>query len=222
MIPRSPSPPRPRAVLFDWDNTLVDSWLVIHDALNTTFAAMDHPPWTFDQTRDRVRRSLRETFPEMFGDKWQEARDIFYGRFRAIHLDKLIEMPGATELVEAVSGQGFYLGVVSNKSGDHLRREAAHLGWDVMFGGLVGATDATRDKPALEPVLLALGDSGIAPGRDVWFVGDTLIDMECAHNAGCIPVLISEDTPGPEEFDAFPPEFHFRDCGKLARVVINL
>ena len=26
--------PRPRAILFDWDNTLVDSWVTIHEALN--------------------------------------------------------------------------------------------------------------------------------------------------------------------------------------------
>ena len=25
---------RPRAILFDWDNTLVDSWATIHEALN--------------------------------------------------------------------------------------------------------------------------------------------------------------------------------------------
>jgi phosphoglycolate phosphatase len=28
---------RPRAILFDWDNTLVDSWAVIHEALVVTF-----------------------------------------------------------------------------------------------------------------------------------------------------------------------------------------
>ena len=28
--------PRPRAILFDWDNTLVDSWVTIHEALNIT------------------------------------------------------------------------------------------------------------------------------------------------------------------------------------------
>ena len=28
---------KPCAILFDWDNTLVDSWPTILDALNTTF-----------------------------------------------------------------------------------------------------------------------------------------------------------------------------------------
>lgn len=219
---RLPSPPRPRAVLFDWDNTLVETWGVIHAALNTTFAAMDHPPWTLEQTRQRVRRSLRETFPEMFGDRWEEARDIFYGRYREIHLVKLEARPGALALIEALAASAIRLAVVSNKSGDHLRQEAAHLGWDKHFVRLIGATDAVRDKPALEPVTMALSGSGIAPGRDVWFVGDTPIDMECAHNAGCIPVLILETPPNADEFDEFPPEFYYTGCEQLAGLARTL
>lgn len=212
----SSAPPVPRAVLFDWDNTLVDTWGVIHDALNTTLAAMGTPLWTLDETRRRVGRSLRETFPEMFGERWEEARDVFYGRYREIHLVKLETRLGALDLIRALADADVYLGVVSNKSGDHLRAEASHLGWDTYFSRLVGATDAPKDKPALDPVIMALEDGGLEPGRDVWFVGDTPIDMECAHNSGCIPVLIRESAPEAGEFESFPPEYHFRDCAKLA------
>ena len=47
----------PRAILFDWDNTLVDNWPAIHDALNTTFAAMGHGLWTLDETKARLRKN---------------------------------------------------------------------------------------------------------------------------------------------------------------------
>lgn len=212
----------PKAVLFDWDNTLVDTWATIHDAMNTTLAAMDHPSWTADETRDRVRRSLREAFPDMFGERWEEARDIFYRRFREIHLQTLEIRPGAEDLIRALAGQGVYLGVVSNKSGDHLRREATHLGWDGYFGEIVGATDASRDKPAVEPVEMALKGSGIGPGPAVWFVGDTWIDMECAQNADCVAILVSETPPDGVEFEKFPPDSHFHDCERLAALVRNL
>lgn len=215
-------PPHPRAVLFDWDNTLVDSFPVIHDALNTTLRAMGHPEWTLGETLERVRRSLRDSFPEMFGDRWEAARDIFYRRYREIHLIKLTARPGAARLLDALADTGLWLSVVSNKAGEHLRREAAHLGWSPYFARLVGATDAVRDKPAHEPVVLALEGSGIACGREVWFVGDTQIDMECAHNSGCIPILIRDSAPESGEFDRFRPEFHFRDCDQLARVASTL
>lgn len=217
------SPPlaRPRAVLFDWDNTLVDTWPVIHDAMNAALGHMGHALWTLDETRARVHRSLREAFPDMFGDRWEEARDVFYGRFREIHLDRLAVRPGAQDLLESLAAKGVYLAVVSNKMGDHLRREAAHLGWSGHFARLVGATDAALDKPDIAPVRMALAGSGVEPGGSVWFVGDTEIDMECAQNAGCVPVLIRETAPKPPEFRKYSPTAHFSDCTTLAALVCN-
>ncbi len=212
----------PRAVLFDWDNTLVDTWATIHESLNATMAAMGRKAWTLDETRDRVRKSLRETFPELFGDDWEKARDVFYTRFREIHLETLVTRPGSEDLIRAFAEKGVYLGVVSNKSGDHLRREAAHLGWDKYFGMVVGATDAARDKPAIDPVLLALGDSDVAPGPEVWFIGDTWIDMQCAIDANCVAILVHESAPTTEEFGQFMPRTHFENCIDLAALVRNM
>ena len=209
---------RPRAVIFDWDNTLIDSWAIIHDAMNVTLEAMGHAPWSYDETRSRVRRALREAFPDMFGERWEEARDIFYGRFRAIHLDALAALPGAESLLAALAGHGIWLGVVSNKNGEHLRLEAKKLGWDRYFGRIVGATDAVRDKPAPDPVHMALSGSGVTPGGEVWFVGDTAIDMECAKNTGCVPVLVRETAPEEGEF-AVSEVFHFPDHSTLESLV---
>ncbi|MFT5540263.1 MAG: phosphoglycolate phosphatase [Alphaproteobacteria bacterium] len=181
---------RPRAILFDWDNTLVDGWPAIHDALNTTFAAMGHEQWTFEQTRERVRRSLRDSFPEMFGEKWEQARDIFYARFEQMHLEHLKPMPGAGEALAWLAGEGIYLALVSNKTGGYLREEAAALGWQDYFGQIVGATDAAADKPAPEPVHMALTGSGIIAGPDIWFIGDAAIDVQCALAAGLTPVAL--------------------------------
>ncbi|MEK9930797.1 MAG: HAD hydrolase-like protein, partial [Rhodospirillaceae bacterium] len=69
--------PLPRAILFDWDNTLVDTWGVIHDSMNVTLKHMGQNQWTIEETRKNVRKALREAFPELFGDRWEEARDVF-------------------------------------------------------------------------------------------------------------------------------------------------
>ena len=47
-----------------------------------------------------------------------------------------------------------------------------------------------RDKPAPDPIYLALDGTGIAPDETVWMVGDTPADLKCAHAAGCLPVLV--------------------------------
>ncbi|MBV9860748.1 MAG: HAD hydrolase-like protein [Alphaproteobacteria bacterium] len=218
-----PVPPlrRPRAILFDWDNTLVDSWGTIHEALNYLMAAMEKPIWSLADTKERVRLSLRESFPMHFGERWEEARDIYLGRFRQIHLDRLTPLPGREAMLRTLADEGIFLGVVSNKTGELLRLEVARLGWTALFGAVVGAGDCAADKPACDPVHFALAKSGIAAGPEVWFVGDTGVDLECAYNAGCTAVLLGVDAGG-EEFSRFVPHLAAEDEAGLIRAVRDL
>src|SRR3546814_17309125 len=71
-------PTPPRAIIFDWDYTLVDSWGTIHAALDETFRSMGQEPWTLEECRVRVRASLRDSFPGLFRERWQEAAEVFY------------------------------------------------------------------------------------------------------------------------------------------------
>ena len=106
-----------------------------------------------------------------------------------------------------------------------LRREVARLGWSGYFGSIVGAGDAPADKPACEPVHLALAPSGVPAGAEVWFVGDTAVDIECARNTGCVAVLLLDAMP-PEafarEFSRFAPDLSFADEAGLFRGIQGL
>lgn len=213
--------PRPRAILFDWDDTLADNWDSIRAAMNATLGAFGLAPWTVDQVRAAARRSLRNSFPDIFGARWQEARDIFYREFAASHLRHLKPRPGAGEALARLAGAGFLLGVVSNKTGDYLREEAAHLGWAPYFRAVVGATDASRDKPDPAPVELALASTGIAPGPAVWYVGDGEVDMEMARRAAVTGVLLRATPPGPGEFARNPPDHFVASFAALESLVFG-
>jgi phosphoglycolate phosphatase len=206
--------PKPRAILLDWDNTLVDTWPCIARATNLTLGAMGMASWTMDEVRERVAGSLRDTFPRIYGARWEEARNIYYKHFLDAHLEMLRVLPGAGEFLDRARDAGIYLAVVSNKTGKYLRAEAAHLGWTPKFEKLVGAQDAARDKPALDPVHLALDSSGIGLGEHVWFVGDAAIDVECGQAAGCTTVLVQAAA-----YDsAHRPHAHVPDCAGLSEL----
>ncbi len=186
---------RPRAVLFDWDNTLVDTWPVIHQALHSCFTDMGHTPWTLDEVKQRVKHSARDAFPKLFGEDWERAANLYRDYYRAINLEHLKPLPQAEDLLKQLRANNIYMAVVSNKMGDTLRREASHLGWDQYFGELIGSTDTEHDKPHPAPVLKALKE--LVPAEDIWFVGDSVVDLEVAQRAGITPVLY-----GPAVLDA--------------------
>jgi phosphoglycolate phosphatase len=203
----------PAALLYDWDNTLVDAWAGVTEALNVTFSAFGMPRWTEAETKQRVRLSLGASFQAAFGAEWQRARSIFLAAMQEGHLCHLRPMPGATAALDA--GRGWPQGVVSNKDGDFLRAEVAHLGWTARFGAVVGAGDAAADKPDPAPILLALGRLGIRPGPAVWYMGDTAIDMQAARAAGVTAVLIGDASHDGGVAQA-APDLHFPSADALA------
>jgi len=182
--------PAPRALVFDWDNTLVDGWPAVLAGLNAAFAAFAMAPWDHARMLREVRRSLRETFPEMFGAEWERARDIFTAEVRAVHLSVLRPLDGSPALLDAAAR--WPIAVVSNKQGPILRREAEHLGWTRRFRALLGAGDCAADKPDPAPMRAALASVGAASGPDVWYIGDTHLDMEAARRAGVSAVLLGD------------------------------
>jgi phosphoglycolate phosphatase len=206
------SVPPPKALLWDWDNTLIDGWAGITHALNAVFVARAMPLWTAETTRASVRGSLRDTFPAMFGADWTEARDLFYATLRAEHLAHLQPMPGAEAALSA--GGAWPQGVVSNKDGAFLRAEVAHLGWAHHFGAVIGAGDAASDKPSPAPIHLAL-KTMMPASAEIWYIGDTAIDMQAARAAGCTAVLV-----GLAEHDGgvstVAPDLHFATLPELA------
>jgi len=219
MIPDQKTLPQPSAILFDWDNTLIDSWATIHLAFQETFKAFGRPAWTLEEVQARVRSSARDTFPHLFGEAAEDAMRIYHEAFERRHLEGLRCLEGAEDCLRELVRLEIPLGVVSNKSGRFLRREVQALGWNELFGSLVGATDARRDKPAPDPVWMALHEMGVEPTSSVWFVGDTDVDLLCALNAGCTAVLLRAEAPGESEFADSGLHCHASDFGELLRVV---
>lgn len=180
----------PKAIIFDWDNTLVDTWPLIQNAIDVTMTKMGREPWGLDKVKQKVGKSMRESFPAIFGDNWQEAGEIYKNHYHSNNLVNLVFLPGAINLINKLHELGITLFIVSNKIGTTLRKEVASLGLENKFFSVIGAADAAYDKPDKAPVDLALEGSDLNPSQDlIWFIGDTIVDIECAYNSGCQPVL---------------------------------
>ncbi len=191
--PESRIPNPPSAVIFDWDNTLVDSWGAIAEAINFVRVKYGLPFWSQIEILANCTRSARDSFPEWFGDRWEEAWEDYYNHFGKVRERVGISpLPGAEELLKYLKEKQIPALVVSNKSNRYLREESKVLGWDGFFVSIVGAHDAPKDKPAREHPDLALKLAGLKAGRHIWFIGDSETDVICARNVGCTPVLYGD------------------------------
>lgn len=207
----------PKAILFDWDNTLVDTWRIVFDSMNTAREAVGRPTFTVEEFWQRPHHSMRDTAVELFGDHVEKGMGVFYGLVEKFHLEKIKVLEGAEALLKSLKAKRIYLGIVSNKDGHHLRKEVGHLGWDAHFSRVVGARDTEADKPSPIPVLAALQDSNITPGHDVWFVGDSIVDVYCARASGCVPIVVGQGEAS-QQHDII----HAKDCSGLELLLARL
>lgn len=184
--------PMPDLIIFDWDNTLVHSWPVLQKAMNMTLSAMGHAEWSEVEAKKKIQKSLKDSFPSLFGEEWLRAKDIFYQSYEACHLTELSPILGCETALKGLCSLSIPLAVFSNKRGDLLRGEVDALGWGAYFSQVYGAGDFPEDKPSIigvekifQQCLKAENDRECS-----YFVGDSPVDIECGQKAGMIPVLI--------------------------------
>jgi len=209
----------PGALLFDWDNTLVDTLPLIRFCLNETLTALGRDPWSAEDVRRRIHRSARDFCPELFGADGQQALELYAGFYRHHHLEWIREMPGATAFLGQLVAAGMPLALISNKRGPFLRAEVAHLGLDAHFITIVGAEDTPRDKPDPAPFHFAMQNRRLQERVNLWYIGDTVTDMHFARNCGLTAVLLRSIPPEEDLFGTCPPDIHASDFDALTKVL---
>ena len=180
----------PDAILFDWDNTLVNNWDPIFISYNETLKKLGLKKKSKEETLKKAKYSLRETFPNLFKEDWRKARKIFYKTFKKIHLQKIKPLPKVEKVLKIINKKKIPCGVISNKDSDLLRKEINKLGWKKYFHVIVGANEAKKDKPSKFPFLLALKKMSLKFNKKIWYVGDNDLDVEFAKKNKCFSVFI--------------------------------
>ena len=184
------------AVLFDLDDTLIDSFDARVDALSSAFrgAGLQHldPKQFFHEMQGR---QLLDALTELEEREGQELGLV--ERYREGYWNRkpgLIGMyPGVGPLLEALRGRGIRLAVVTQKWRSvemdgrlvGAAEELSELGIADLFSAVVGLEDVTRFKPDPEPVEVALRRLSVAPQEAV-MVGDSPADIEAGRAAGCL------------------------------------
>ena len=202
----------PEAVLFDLDGTLIDSVPDIAAATNELLALHDLAALGVDEVRAMIGHGVSTLVRRAFAARSTplegaalEARVAemmpIYGR----HLVNLtVVLPGASECLETLAGEGVRLAVVSNKPMPFTRAICDHYGFSRHVAAVQGAEPHIRQKPAPDMLLAALDAMGAARGRAV-MVGDGAADVAAARAAG-LPVVIVRGGYGAEPAEDFKPD----------------
>jgi phosphoglycolate phosphatase len=200
----------PKAIVFDWDNTLVDSWTLIHESLNFTFEKFGKEKWSLAKTKINIHRSIKDTLPELFHDDWKEAVKVYRAYYESIQ-NRLQPLELAEETLRMAHSKKIPICIVTNKKNHLIHNEIHTLGWKKYFEYIVGSGDLEYDKPSPIGVEFVLNKINKKPDKSIWFVGDSVTDMETAYNSNCVPVFFGEDDYNSDRYKLCRPKVHFQD-----------
>lgn len=219
-----------RTFLFDLDGTLIDSRDDIAGSLNRALRRMGFPILTVEQAGDfvgdgvqmLVRRALHEVLgTEPDASRIAATRDAYLEEYEAHLLDATRLIPGAVELLDALSWGSF--AVVTNKPERFSRSILDGLGIGSRFRVVLGGDSVPQRKPDPAPLLEAIRLCGGMPVESA-MIGDSPVDIHAGKAAGVITCAFTGGFRTQVELEAIDPDIvvaslpqaaaHFVDPGR--------
>lgn len=201
-----------KGIIFDLDGTLIDSFQAIYLSFRHVYETMGRRPLSFDEVKQEIGLGLSRTFADLLGpEKVAEALRIFDEKYWEVLRDNTFLLPGAREVLETLHRRGVKMAVATNKIGRYSRKIFQNFGLDRVFSAILGDKDVSQNKPNPEMVLKAIEMMGLRK-EEVVIVGDSLVDLETAQNAGLPAFAIPTGVTPQEELEKGKPA---RMLGKL-------
>lgn len=179
-------------VIFDVDGVLIDSYQPHFESWRQV-AEQHGVDYTEDLFAKGFGRTSREiiardwNMPHLSPEKIATIDDAKEAAYRAIVATNFPCMPGATDLVKSLHGNGFRIAVGSSGPRENVMLAIEKLEIGDYLTGIVTGQDVSRGKPDPQVFLIAADRLGLAP-ECCAVVEDAPAGVEAAHAAGMVCV----------------------------------
>jgi len=198
--------PRPGALIFDLDGTLVDTVEVRIAAWLRTFAEVRIPAARADVARligsdgKRLARTVARAAAVALDVEGAEAIDRRAGDIYSELNVNPQPLPGARELLDALNKRGLPWAIATSSRRDQVGASIEALNLSSR-PTVVDGSHVEHAKPEPDLLLYAAAELGVEPSR-VWYVGDSIWDMEAAVKAEMAPIGVVTGSATAEELKA--------------------
>ena len=178
-----------RAVIFDWDLTLWDSWGIHLRLMENTATELGLEVPSPQAVAAEFHRPFRQHLLWFFGsrpDAQEELERIlesYLSKYDGILSFRNYLFPGVASVLGALKSRGMSIGILSDKIPEFGNAELQRSGLAPVVDYADFKTDARPYKPAPDGLHTVLDGLGVSP-EDAMYVGDGPQDVACARSVG--------------------------------------
>ena len=211
---------RYRAVLFDLDGTLVDSYAALAEAVNHARRAHGLHELSAGRIRDFVGDGLETMLQRAFERQEvpHSVRNAFESRYDEICCAESKVLADVEATLAELAGAGVAMAVCTNKPTPFSKKILEFLELAPFFRAIVGPDLAGARKPDAQHVLHALAATE-CPASEALFVGDMPVDVHAARNSGMDVAVVPTGSSTPEALRAARPDHYLDRFADLLAVV---
>jgi phosphoglycolate phosphatase len=177
-------------LIFDMDGTLIDSSVVISNAINHVRKKLSLPPLKKEDILSVVN-DMHIHSPRYFYDADDFTQDhiVWFQEYYTAYHDKDVALyEGIVSLLESVQKK-YTLTLATNAYRQSTLQLLAHVGIEGFFEMVVCADDVKESKPSGEMIEKILSAHDCHPSKAL-MIGDSLKDKEAASRAGVETILV--------------------------------
>lgn len=193
--------------IFDLDGTLLNTMADIAVACNTVLGRHNYPQHPISSYAMMVGNGFHKLATRALPqDRLPDACDLqnLVDEMRQQYAQHMMEAtepyPGMTQTLAQLQAQGHILAVLSNKPHEMTKPIIAHYFPEIDFAVVRGAMPDVPLKPNPTAVNEILKDIGLKTS-EIFYVGDSNVDMETAANANIIGIGAGWGFRGPFELE---------------------
>lgn len=213
-------PLRYRAVLFDLDGTLVDSYAALAEAVNYARREQGMHEISAARIREFVGEGLEKLMQRAFDTEHvsRSAIAAFERRYDEICCEGSKVLADVEATLGSLAQLGVVMAVCTNKPTSFSKKIIDYLGLGPFFRAVVGPDIAGARKPDAQHVLRTL-DAANAPADTALFVGDMPIDVHAARNSGIDVAVVATGSSSSEQLRASRPDHYLDRFSDLVKIV---